>query len=239
MDVFRKTWLSEIPPFLAEPVIILLAMGFGLGAFIGMVSGQDYIVFIVPGVISSYAMFASSFECTYGSFIRMEYQKTYDAILTTPLSVTDVIAGEILWGATRSAMTAAVVLLVAAVFGLVDTPWSLLVPPFAFLYGMMFSATALTLTAFAPTVYTFNYYFSLFVTPMFYFSGVFFPLTSFPKPIQDLSWIAPLTPVVRITRALVNGQFEAVLWLALAIIVGLTLLFSTIAIVAMRRRLTV
>ncbi|MBI2829832.1 MAG: ABC transporter permease [Chloroflexi bacterium] len=239
MDVFLRLWLSEVPPFVAEPFFIILAMGFGLGAFVGIVNGENYIEFIAPGVISSYAMFASSFECTYGSFVRMEYQKTYDAILATPLSVEDVIAGEIFWGATRSFMTGAVILAIAAAFGLVHSLWALLILPFSFLHGVMFSAIAMAMTAFAPTFYSFNYYFSLFITPMFFFSGVFFPLSSFPETVQKISWIAPLTSVVRINRALVHGQFEPVLLGALGVVLGLSIVFFALSLVTMRRRLTV
>ena len=153
-------------------------MGLGLGAYVGLVDGQKYIEFIAPGIIASYAMSSASFECTYGSFVRMEYQKTYDAIIATPLNI-------------------------------------------------------------VPSIYSFNYYFTLFITPMFFFSGVFFPLSSFPEIVQTLSWIAPLTPVVHLTRALINGEFYTDLLWALALIIGLTALFFSISLVTMRRRLTV
>ena len=94
-DVFFRLWHSEAPGSIAEPIIVILAFGLGLGAYIGMVDGQRYIEFIAPGIIAAYAMFSASFECTYASFIRMEYQYTYDAILATPLNVEDVTAGEI------------------------------------------------------------------------------------------------------------------------------------------------
>ena len=238
-DVFCRLWHSEAPGFIAEPIIILLAMGLGLGAYVGLVDGQKYIEFIAPGIIASYAMFSASFECTYGSFVRMEYQKTYDAILATPLNVEDVIAGEIFWGATRSFMTGTVILAIAAAFQLVPSPWALLIPILAFLEGIMFGAIAILFTSIVPAIYSFNYYFTLFITPMFFFSGVFFPLTSFPKIVQTISWIAPLTPVVHLTRALVNGEFRLGLLWALALIIVLTLVFFSVSLVTMRRRLTV
>ena len=238
-DIFFKLWHSEAPGFLAEPIVILLAMGLGLGAYVGLVDGQKYIEFIVPGIIASYAMFSASFECTYGSYVRMEYQKTYDAIIVTPLSVEDVIAGEITWGATRSLMTAIVILAIAAAFQLVHSPWALLTPALAFLEGILFASIAIFFTSIIPSIYSFNYYFSLFVTPMFFFSGVFFPLSSFPEIVQNLSWIVPLTPVVHLSRALVNGEFQPYLIWVLALVVVLTLLFFSISLVTMRRRLTV
>ena len=236
-DVFLRLWHSEAPGFVAEPVLILLAMGLGLGAYVGLVDGQKYIEFIAPGIIASYAMFSASFECTYGSFWRMEHQRSYDAIIATPLNVEDVIAGEIFWGATRSFMTGSVILAVAAAFQLVSSPWALLIPLLSFLAGIMFSSIAILFTSLVPSFYSFNYYFTLFITPMFFFSGVFFPLSSFPEIVQTISWIAPLTPVVRLTRALVWGEFHLDLIIALAIIIVLTVFFFSTSLVTMRRRL--
>ena len=127
-DVFLRLWHSEAPGTVIEPVIVLIAMGLGLGAYVGLVDGQDYIKFIVPGIVCSYAMFSVFGECTYGTFFRMEERKTFDAIIATPLNVEDVIAGEIFWGATRSLMTGSVILLVALAFQQVDSWWTVLVP---------------------------------------------------------------------------------------------------------------
>ena len=237
-DVFFRLWHSEAPGFVAEPVIILLAMGLGLGAYVGLVDGEKYIEFIAPGIIASYAMFSASFECTYASFIRMEHQYTYDAILATPLNTEDITAGEIFWGATRSLMTGCIVLVIAAAFQLVPSPWAVLIPVVAFLEGIMFAAIALFFTSIIPSIYSFNYYFTLFISPMFFLSGVFFPLTSFPPILQTLSWVVPLTPAVHLTRALFQGEFQANLLMALAIIIAFVALFFSLSLVTMRRRLT-
>jgi len=238
-DVFLRLWHSEAPGFVAEPVLVLVAMGLGLGAYIGLVDGRKYIEFIVPGIIASYGMFAASFECTYGSFFRMEERKTYDAIVATPLNVEDVIAGEIFWGATRSVITGSVILAVAAAFQLVPSPWALLIPIVSFLGGIMFASIAILFTSLVPSFYQFNYFFTLFITPMFFFSGVFFPLSAFPDVVQTISWIIPLTPVVKLARALVWGEFSPDLLVALAMIVAFAVVFFTISLVTMRRRLTV
>jgi lipooligosaccharide transport system permease protein len=239
MDVFRRLWHTEVPGFVAEPIIILLAMGVGLGAYVGLVGGQSYMVFIVPGIICSYAMYSAVFECTYGSFTRMEFQKTYDAIISTPLSIDDIIAGEIFWGASRSFLTGVVILAIAAAFQLVDSFWAFLIPPVVLLEGIMFSALSILFTSLVPSIYSFNYFFTLFVTPMFFFSGVFFPLASFPPIVQSLSWIAPLTSPVYICRNLLNGQFDATMLGALGIMVLFTIVFFWLAMKSMRRRLTV
>ena len=238
-DVFFRLWHSEAPGFVAEPIMILLAMGLGLGAYVGLIDGERYIEFITPGIIAAYAMFSASFECTYGSFVRMEYQKTYDAIIATPLNVEDVIAGEIFWGATRSLMTGTIILVIAVAFQLVHSPWAALIPVLAFLEGIMFASIAICYTSIVPAIYSFNYYFTLFITPMFLLSGVFFPLTSFPEIVQRLSWLAPLTPAVRLARALVNGEIQLELLWSLAVIVLVAAAFFSISLVTMRRRLTV
>ena len=238
-DVFLRLWHAEVPGFVAEPVVVLLAMGVGLGAYVKLGDEQSYIEFIVPGLIASYGMFSASFECTYGSFFRMDERKTYDAIIATPLSVEDVIAGEIFWGATRSCMTGTVILAVAAAFGLVHSPWALLTPVLSFVGGIAFSSIAILYTSLVPSFYSFNYYFTLFITPMFFFSGVFFPLGGLPEVVQNISIFIPLTPVVTIARSLMAGDIHVGLLGSLAVIIGIAVVFFSIALVTMRRRLTV
>jgi lipooligosaccharide transport system permease protein len=237
-DVFFRLWHSEAPASVIEPIILLLAFGIGMGAYIGMVDGQRYIEFIAPGVIAAYAMFSAGFECTYGSYFRMEHQYTFDAILTTPLNVEDLTAGEIFWGATRSLMTGTVVLAVAAAFQLVHSPWAVLIPVATLLEGIMFASISVFYTSIVPSIYSFNYYFTLFISPMFFLAGVFFPLDSFPEILQKLSLAAPLTPAVNLNRALFQGEFSVSLLLSLAVIVIYIVVFFSLSLVTMRRRLT-
>ena len=234
-DVFFKLWHTEVPGFFAEPILILLAMGVGLGTYV--VLGGSYLEFIAPGILAAYAMFSSASECTYGSFVRMKYQRTFEAIIATPVNMEDVVAGEIFWGATRSLLTTLAILIVIAAFGLVHSPWALLTIPISVLAGLMFSSIALVVTSVAPTIYTFNYFFTLFITPMFFFSGVFFPLDAFSPTVQKLCWISPLTPVANLSRALVSGHPGNGAWWGLAIIIGLTAIFFPLALFMMRRRL--
>ncbi len=236
-DVFLRLWHTEVTGFVVEPLVVLVAMGIGLGAYIGMVDGQDYISFMAPGVIAGYAMFTATFECTFGTYIRLDHQKTFDAVTATPLNAEDVIAGEIFWGATRACLTGTVILIVAALFGMAVTPWVLLIPPLVFAEGLMFSAMGVTCAAIVPSIHTLNHYFSLVISPMFFFAGVFFPLDSFPELVQRLSWLAPLTAATNLTRALFTGSFGPDNLLAVVIIVVLTLVFFALALVLMRRRL--
>jgi lipooligosaccharide transport system permease protein len=236
-DVFFRLWKAELAPYLIEPIFILAAMGFGLGAYVGVIEGQTYLQFIIPGIVASYAMFTATFECTYGSYVRMEHQKTYDAIIATPVSIEDVIGGEIFWAATRSLLTACIILLVAFAFEQAFSPFAVLIPIVTVLEGLLFGSLAMTFTAIVPSITAYNYYFTLFLTPMFFFSGVFFPLVDMPWVVQCVAWFLPLTPVVTLDRALISGQITPGLLAELGFILALIVLFFTISLVAMRRRL--
>jgi len=183
-DVFFKTYLVNFLPPFVEPVLYLLALGYGLGLFVGEIDGVPYVSFIAPALLAISMMNSSFFECTYSSFVRMYYQKAYDAMVATPLSIEDVIAGELLWGATRSLIYTTAMLVVLIAFGVVALPSSLLVIPFSFLAGLLFSGIAMCFTAISPSIDTLNYPAFLFITPMFLFSGTFFPLSVLPGPIQ-------------------------------------------------------
>lgn len=246
-DVFLKTIKVNFLPSLLEPILYLLAFGFGLGGFIPSIQGQSYIAFIAPALIAISIMNGSFFECTFASFVRMYFQKTFDAIVATPVSVEEVVAGELLWGATRATINTTIVLSVVAAFDLVSNPLFLLVIPLAFFGGLMFASIAMCFTSLAPNIDFFNFPSFLFLTPMFFLCGTFFPLTSLPVAAQGIATaILPLTHVVNLTRALVTGHLEPILGLNPAIIVtgsfvwivAVTVFFFILSINLMKKRLT-
>ncbi|MCS6801083.1 MAG: ABC transporter permease [Chloroflexota bacterium] len=235
-DVFLRLWRTESwPPFL-EAFITLLAFGFGMGAYVAL-GGEEYIVFLAPGLIAQSAFFGATFETTFGSFFRLDSQKTFDAILATPLSVDDIVVGEILWGATRGVISATALLIAVGAFGLAQSPAALGMIPVAFLGGAVFAAIGLCFTAVAPSVNAFNYFFSLYFTPSLFFGGVFFPLDRLPDWVRILAWFIPMTHVTNLSRSLNRGSLggEAVIDLAFLGVAAVS--FSIIAIVLMRRRL--
>jgi lipooligosaccharide transport system permease protein len=237
-DVFLKTIRTNFLPSLLEPILYLLALGLGLGGFIQSIDGVPYINFIAPALVAVSIMYGSFFECTYASFVRMYFQKTFDAIIATPVSVEEVIAGELVWGATRATINSTMVLVVIAAFGLISSPLFLLVPLLAFLGGLMFASIAMCFTALAPNIDFFNYPSFLFITPMFLLSGTFFPLSQLPPVVQTVAQIfLPLTHVVNITRGLVLGRTEVFLLLSLVWIVAVTLVFFVLSINLMKKRL--
>ena len=239
-DVFRKTIkLNIIPPFL-EPIMYLLALGFGLGVFVEEIEGVSYAQYIAPALISVSIMYSSFFECTYASYVRMYFQKTFDAIIATPLNIDEVIVGELIWGATRSFISATIMLPVLAAFGLIDLPASLLIIPLAFLAGLLFACIAMCFTAIAPNIVSLTYPATLFITPMFLFSGTFFPLDLLPVPVQYFALIfLPLTHLVIIARSLTFGVADISLLLNLAWIIIVTVIFFVLSINLMKRRLIV
>jgi lipooligosaccharide transport system permease protein len=237
-DVFLKTIVSNFLPSLLEPILYLLALGLGLGVFIQSIEGVPYINFIAPALVAISVMNGSFFECTFGSFVRMYFQKTFDAIIATPVSVEEVIAGELVWGATRATINSTTVLAVIAAFGLISSPLFLLVPLLAFLGGLLFASIAMCFTAIAPNIDFFNFPSFLFVTPMFLLSGTFFPLSQLPLPVQTAAQIfLPLTHVVNIIRGLVLGRLESFLLLSLVWIAALAIFFFVLSINLMKKRL--
>jgi len=237
-DVFMKTYKTNFLPSLLEPVLYLLALGIGLGGFVQPINGQPYIQFIAPALVAVSMMFSSFYECTFASFVRMYFQKTFGAIIATPVTIEEVITGEILWGATKSLINASIVLAVIVAFGLVHSPLILLIPPLAFLIGLLFSSIAMCFTAIVPNIEAFNYPNFLFITPMFLLSGTFFPLTSMPPILQIAAQIfLPLTNAVAVTRALALGNIQLSILLNLAWMLIVTPFFFILAINLMKKRL--
>jgi len=239
-DVFFKTYKVNFLPPVIEPVLYLLAIGYGLGFFVGEIDGVPYVRYIAPALLAISMMNSAFFECTYSSYVRMYYQKMFDAIIATPLSIDDVIAGELLWGATRSLLYTTVMLIVLIAFGVVDLPASLLVLPFSFLAGLLFAGIAMCFTAITPSIDALNYPSFLFITPMFLFSGTFFPLTVLPQLVQLLAiLLLPLTQLVIVTRSLTLTTFSPYFFYSLAWIGVVTVIFFFLSTLLMRRRLIV
>jgi len=237
-DVYMKTFRVNFVPPLLEPVLYLLAMGFGLGLFVQQIEGVSYVQFIAPSLVAISMMFNSFFECTYGSFVRMYYQKTFDAIIATPVNLDEVIAGELLWGATKSLVNSAIVLGIVALFGLVSSSLALLVLPLSFLVGLLFASIAMCFTAVVPNIDAFNYPQFLLITPMFLFSGTFFPISALPQATQMIAQLfLPLTHAVSLTRSLILGRLEPSLLLSLAWLTVATVFLFILSINVMRRRL--
>ena len=203
-----------------DPILYLGALGLGLGAFIKEINGVPYIKFIAPGIIASSAMFGAFYECTYGTYVRMHFQKTFEAILATPVNIYELVAGELLWGATKSMIYGATIIIVISLFGLVDSYMIIFLLPVLFLCGLIFAQIAVTSAAIVPGIDSFNYFYTLFITPMFLFSGIFFPLDALPPLVSDIAYFTPLYHLVNICRAFALGNFSVtgdIIWMLFAV----------------------
>lgn len=209
IDVWKKNFRVNFLPPLLEPILYLLALGFGLGFFVKEIQGIPYARFIAPALFAITVMNSAFFECTYASFVRMYYQKTFDAIITTPVNLDEVVAGELLSGATKALVNGGIVLGVITAFGLVDLGYALLLLPLACLAGLLFASLAMICTALVPSIDSFNYPIFLFLTPMFLFSSTFFPMAILPGVVQSFAYVAlPLAHLTRLARGLTLGQPE-------------------------------
>ncbi len=236
LRVWRKYWISSFIGNLSEPLLYLLALGYGLGSLITEIAGMSYIEFIAPGLIVSAAMYGSTFEGTYGTFTRMVPQHTFEGMLATPLDVSEVVTGEVLFATFKALASGTAVLLVITLFGLITKPTAFFVPLLVVVCGFWFSSMAVLVSGLSPSYDFFNYYFTLIVTPMFLFSGIFFPLEQLPHWAQSAAWFSPLTHATSASRAIIWGNMGKALWLDIAWLTATApvVLFSSIWIIKRR-----
>jgi lipooligosaccharide transport system permease protein len=218
--IYRRTYKLNLIPNFFEPFFFLVAIGLGVGAYLSTIQGVRYMDFIAPGLLATAAMYGTSFEVTFNAFVKLHFGKIYDAVMSTPLTPEDIALGELLWGTTRAFIYGMVFLVIAAFFGVVHTPLVALAPVATILVGMMFSVIGLTFTAVIPHIDYYTYYWTMFLTPMFLFSGIFFPLDRLPEWFQTAAWFVPLHQAVRLMRAItltgdVGEALAAGMWIVL------------------------
>jgi lipooligosaccharide transport system permease protein len=238
--VWRKFAIPSVLGNLADPMIYMFGLGYGLGSLLPAALpqfGGSYIAFLAAGTICASTMNAASFEALYSGFSRMHVQKTWEAIMNAPVSLDDVVLGELLWSAAKATLSGVAILIVVAALGLTSSPLALWVIPAIFLTGLAFSALGLIVTALAPSYDFFMYYFTLFITPMTLLSGVFFPLEQLPAGFQGAAQALPLTHAVALIRPLLFGQAPTSVGLHLAVLAGITLVAFWLALGLTRRRL--
>ncbi|HSO46235.1 MAG TPA: ABC transporter permease [Rhodoferax sp.] len=218
--VFRRNWLVwkklAIPSLvgnIAEPLMWLVAFGYGMGALVGKVTVDGvqvpYILFLASGSICMSAMNAASFEALYSAFSRMHVQKTWDGIMNAPVNLDDIVLAEMLWAAFKAIFTVTAILAVMLALGISYSPKLLVAWPVLLGVGITFSCVALIFNALAKGYDFFTYYFTLFLTPMMFLSGIFFPLEQLPPVVRAISQWLPLTNAVTLVRPLFMDQWPA------------------------------
>ena len=235
--VWRKLAISSLLGNLADPLLYMLGLGFGLGGLLPEVQGVSYITFLAGGTVCYSTMNSASFEALYSAFSRMHVQRTWDAILNSPLTLDDVLLAELLWAASKSLLSGSAILLVIWALGLSHSPLTLWLIPLAWLIGLCFAGMGLMTTALSPSYDSFMYYFSLVITPMTLLCGVFFPIEQLPAALQNAALVMPLTHAIRLARPLLNGEVPAQTGLHVAVLLVYTIAGFYAALVLTRRRL--
>lgn len=235
--VWRKLAIPSMLGNLADPMLYMLGLGYGLGAMLPEVGGMPYIAFLAAGTVCSSTMMSASFEAMYSSFSRMHVQRTWDAIMNAPVMLEDVVLGEAVWAASKAFLSGTAVLLVAAALGLVSSVLALWVLPIIFLTGLAFAGMGLVMTSLSPSYDFFMYYFTLAVTPMMLASGVFFPIEQLPVWLQSAAHVLPLTHAVELARPLMTGTVPRAIVVHLLVLFAYAAVSLYVALLLARRRL--
>lgn len=237
-QVWKKLAGPSILGNLADPMLYMLGLGFGLGSLLPDVDGVSYITFLAAGTVAYSTMNAATFEVLYSSFSRMHVQRTWDAILNTPLTLDDVLFGELVWAAAKSLLSGLAILAVIWALGLYGDFWLTLgLIPVVLLVGLCFGGLGLVMNAVSPSYDFFLYYFTLVITPMVLLCGVFFPVTQLPPAVQAVSAWLPLTHAIELARPLVIGRMPDDIALHAASLLAYAAVGFTLALALTRKRL--
>ena len=234
--VWKKLAGPSILGNIAEPLITLVAFGYGVGSLIGQIDGLPYIQYLASGSVAVSAALAATFEALYSAYSRMAVQKTWDSILNAPIALDDIVFAEMLWAAIKALFSCAAILVVIFLLGISRAPSMLLALPVLGLAGITFASLALVFNALAKGYDFFTYYFTLVVTPMTFLSGVYFPIAQMPPWLQGIAQVLPLKAAVDLVRPLVLGNIPADPLGPLLILTGYACSGYYLALVLTRRR---
>ena len=241
LTVYRKIWKINFLTPLIEPMFYMLAFSVGFSGLISDVKYGTFMLsypkFIAPALIATAVMWNSFFETTYGSFVRMYFQKTFDGMLAAPLSIEEIIIAEIVWSATKAGGAAVIMTAVLSILGFVRMPEGLLILPIAVLGGLAFGSIGMFVTGITPTIDMLNLPIFLFISPMFLFSGTFFPVSNLPVWAQTIAHALPLYHLAELTRLTSIGTNEFNPVFSVIYLVIISLIFAVLSIVFMRKRL--
>jgi lipooligosaccharide transport system permease protein len=234
--VWKKLAVPSILGNIAEPLITLVAFGYGVGSLIGQIDGLPYVEYLASGSVAVSAALAATFEGLYSAYSRMAVQKTWDSILNAPVALDDIVFAEMLWAALKGLFSCAAILVVIFLLGISRAPTMLLALPVLGLVGVTFASLALVFNAVAKGYDFFTYYFTLVITPMTFLSGVYFPIAQMPPWLQAIANVLPLKAAVDLVRPLVLGNLPVDPWLPLLVLAGYACSGYYLALVLTRRR---
>jgi lipooligosaccharide transport system permease protein len=234
--VWKKLALPSLIGNIAEPLITLMAFGYGLGALVGQVQGLPYIEYLASGSIAVSCAMAATFEALYSAFSRMHVQKTWESIMNAPIALDDIVFAEMLWAATKSMFSVVAILAVIFALNISRAPMMVWALPVLCLVGVAFASVALVFNALAQGYDFFTYYFTLVITPMTFLSGVYFPIEHMPWWLQTVAYMLPLTAAVELVRPLVIGHLPVHILAPVLVLLGYAVGGYYLALVLTRRR---
>jgi lipooligosaccharide transport system permease protein len=235
--VTLRQWRTEVFPPLLEPVVSIFAFGWGIGSLIAAELMEiPYLTFVGAGILVFTGLLRAMFECTYGAYFRMVYQSTYDAVLSTPVSVESLAAAEILWGASKATFDSLIILFVLWVFGVLQSPWSLLIPVILVIGSLSLAAMSVAYTASIHSINHFNYFIAAIFSTL-WISGAYFPLERLPGWLQIIAWTIPMTSVVDVSRGLMTGMLDGWTLIETAYVLLSAGVVAEIALRQLRRRM--
>jgi lipooligosaccharide transport system permease protein len=236
-DVFIRLWRTEVVAPLFEPIFSVIGFGWGVGSLVaGKVMGMPYLTFVGAGLLAFTALLRALFECTYGSYFRMVYQSTFDAVLCTPVEVESLAMGEIVSGASKALFSGLFVLVVLIAVGAVQSPYGILIPVILGIGALWVAALSLLVTSRIRDIDYFNFYMAFFFSYL-WISGAYFPLESLPKFVQMIAWLVPMTSIVDILRRLMIGNIGWPMFFELLYVILAFLVTAEFALRSLRRRL--
>ena len=235
--VWRKLAIASVLGNIADPLLYMLGLGYGLGSMIGDVGGMKYIAFIGTGMVCQSAMFTASFEGMYSAFSRMHVQRTWEGIINAPIALDDVVLAEWIWCASKAVLSTVAILAVIMALGYGHTWLALWILPLGFLVGLVFGAFGLVMNALAPGYDFFTYFFTLILTPMLLFSGVYFPVDQMPAWLAAVANFLPLKHAIDLARPLMTGSVPTHIVLHVAVLLAYAIAAYYVALVLTRRRL--
>jgi lipooligosaccharide transport system permease protein len=228
--IFGRYWRSTTFSSIVQPTIYLLAFGLGFGALQARVDHIDYVQYVATGVVATAVLFSSAFPGMFNTFVRWQFQRTYDAMLATPLDVEELITAEVLWVSLRAGVYGLAPLIVGIPFGLEPSAGMLLVPFIGFITGFGFCCFGVTVAAIAKTIDNFNYVTSAVLTPMFLVAGTFFPISTLPAGLRTIAEFNPLYHCVQLVRDAVFEQLGVADLGHAAVLIAFALLMWRLAI---------
>jgi lipooligosaccharide transport system permease protein len=234
--VWRKLAVPSVVGNIAEPLITLVAFGYGLGSMIGRVEGLPYVTYLASGSIAVSCALAATFESLYSAFSRMHVQKTWESIMNAPIALDDIVFAEMLWAALKSLFSVAAIMVVIWMLDISRAPTMLLALPLLGIVGITFASIALVFKALARGYDFFTYYFTLVLTPMTFLSGVYFPISQMPDWLQAVAAVLPLTAAVEVVRPLLIGEMPPAWLQPLAVLAAYAVGGYYVALVLTRRR---